>query len=196
MLAKRPSPHITLLDISTDTSRMSEHIGQHGQGILMSQPEPKAEAGVTVARVSERIRSRGGRHGAGRRHRSRGRRPKTTKVVGPGTKTITLTINGQPHKVNVESRMTLLEVLRNLLNLTGAKPISVDGSSGGSTVLVGGKPVSANTVLVLECVGKPIQTVESLGGTSSTPCRPRSSVTTPRSAVSALRASSWPSRRF
>ena len=64
--------------------------------------------------------------------------------------------------MQVEPRTTLLEALRYGLNLTGAKPISVDGSSGGSTVFVDGKPTSANSVLALDCVGKPIQTVESL----------------------------------
>jgi aerobic-type carbon monoxide dehydrogenase small subunit (CoxS/CutS family) len=91
-----------------------------------------------------------------------------TSVVA-GATTITLDVNGKPHKVQVEPRTTLLEALRMGLNLTGAKPISVDGSSGGSTVLLGGKPVSANTVLALECVGKPIQTVESLGGAKLDP---------------------------
>jgi len=85
-------------------------------------------------------------------------------AVIAGTTTITLDVNGKPHKVEVEPRTTLLEALRMGLNLTGAKPISVDGSSGGSTVLMGGKPVAANTVLALECVGKPIVTVESLEG--------------------------------
>jgi aerobic-type carbon monoxide dehydrogenase small subunit (CoxS/CutS family) len=82
--------------------------------------------------------------------------------VVAGMTTITLDVNGKPQKVEVEPRTTLLEALRYGLNLTGAKPISVDGSSGGSTVIVAGKPVSANTVLALECVGKPIQTCESL----------------------------------
>jgi xanthine dehydrogenase YagT iron-sulfur-binding subunit len=76
--------------------------------------------------------------------------------------TITLNVNGKPQKVEVEPRTTLLEALRLGLNLTGAKPISVDGSSGGSLVLVDGKPVSANTVLAMDCVDKPIVTVESL----------------------------------
>lgn len=76
--------------------------------------------------------------------------------------TITLNVNGKPHKVEVEPRSTLLEALRYGLNLTGAKPISVDGSSGGSTVLVDNKPVSANSVLAMDCVGKQIVTVESL----------------------------------
>jgi aerobic-type carbon monoxide dehydrogenase small subunit (CoxS/CutS family) len=84
-------------------------------------------------------------------------------AVVSGMTSITLTVNGKPQKVEVEPRTTLLEALRYGLNLTGAKPISVDGSSGGSTVLVDGKPVSANTVLALDCVDKPIETVESLG---------------------------------
>jgi xanthine dehydrogenase YagT iron-sulfur-binding subunit len=87
-----------------------------------------------------------------------------TTIVGPGLKSITLQVNGHPHKVEVESRTTLLEALRTGLNLTGAKPISVDASTGGSTVLIDGKPVSAGSTLVLDCVGKQIQTVESLGG--------------------------------
>ncbi len=89
--------------------------------------------------------------------------------VVAGMTSISLNVNGKTEKVQVEPRTTLLEALRYGLNLTGAKPISVDGSSGGSTVLVAGKPVSANTVLALECVGKPIQTVESLGGAKLDP---------------------------
>jgi xanthine dehydrogenase YagT iron-sulfur-binding subunit len=88
---------------------------------------------------------------------------KATTLVA-GLTTVTLDVNGQPHKVQVEPRTTLLEALRYGLNLTGAKPISADGSSGGSTVFLDGKPVQASTVLAIECVGKPIQTVESLGG--------------------------------
>jgi xanthine dehydrogenase YagT iron-sulfur-binding subunit len=82
--------------------------------------------------------------------------------VVAGMTTVTLNVNGKSQKVQVEPRTTLLEALRYGLNLTGAKPISSDGSSGGSTVFVDGKPVSANSMLALECVGKPIQTVESL----------------------------------
>ena len=88
-------------------------------------------------------------------------------VVSVGLNSITLDVNGKQQKVEVEPRTTLLEALRLGLNLPGAKPISVDGSSGGSTVLLGGKPVSANSILALECVGKPIVTVEGLGGNST-----------------------------
>lgn len=77
---------------------------------------------------------------------------------------LTLKVNGQDRKVEVEPRMTLLEVLRNQLQLTGAKPVSGDGSSGASTVWVNGKPVAASTTLAVDCLGKEIRTVESLGG--------------------------------
>lgn len=81
-----------------------------------------------------------------------------------GATAITLDVNGKSHKVNVEPRTTLLEALRYQLDLTGAKPVSLDGSSGASTVLVDGKPMTASTLLAVACVGKKIQTVESLGG--------------------------------
>lgn len=81
-----------------------------------------------------------------------------------GATTITLQVNGEARKATVEPRTTLLEALRTQLELTGAKPISHDGSSGGSTVLVDGKPMSASTLLAVAVVGKQIQTVESLGG--------------------------------
>ena len=82
---------------------------------------------------------------------------------------ISLDVNGQSHQVQVEPRTTLLEVLRYQLDLTGAKPVSLDGSSGASTVLVDGKPVMASTTLALAARGKKIETVESLGGKNSDP---------------------------
>ena len=59
-----------------------------------------------------------------------------------GEQSITLNVNGQDKTVKAEPRTTLLEVLRYQLDLTGAKPVSTDGSSGASTVLVDGKPMN------------------------------------------------------
>ena len=87
-------------------------------------------------------------------------------AIVSGSTSIELKVNGKSHKVKVEPRTTLLEVLRYDLNLTGAKPVSGDGSSGASTVLIDGKPAMASTTLALAAVGKTIQTVESLGGDS------------------------------
>jgi xanthine dehydrogenase YagT iron-sulfur-binding subunit len=84
-----------------------------------------------------------------------------TSVIA-GATPITLNINGQDHAVTVEPRTTLLEALRFQLGLTGAKPVSLDGSSGASTVLIDGKPMSAENLLALSVRGKSIRTVESL----------------------------------
>ncbi len=88
----------------------------------------------------------------------------TGPIVVSGEQSITLNINGSDHQVTVEPRTTLLEVLRNQLDLTGAKPVSIEGVSGASTVLIDGKPKMASTTLALQAEGKSIETVESLGG--------------------------------
>ena len=58
---------------------------------------------------------------------------------------VTTTINGREEQFLCEPRQTLLEVLRYQLDLTGAKPVSGDGSSGASTVILNGKPVMASS---------------------------------------------------
>ena len=80
-----------------------------------------------------------------------------------GETSITLNVYGKDHQVKAEPRTTLLDVLRYQLDLTGAKPVSLDGSSGASTVYVDGKPMTASTILALQAVGKEIKTIESLG---------------------------------
>jgi xanthine dehydrogenase YagT iron-sulfur-binding subunit len=85
-------------------------------------------------------------------------------AVIAGEQSIDLSVNGKTVKVKAEPRTTLLDVLRLQLDLTGAKPICTDGSSGGATVLVDGKPMQANMMLAMQAVGKKIQTVESLAG--------------------------------
>lgn len=77
---------------------------------------------------------------------------------------IDIMVNGKKQSVTAEPRTTLLDVLRYQLNLTGAKPVSIDGSSGASSVWVDNKVVSANTVLALDCANKKVRTVEDLGG--------------------------------
>ena len=84
--------------------------------------------------------------------------------VTRGATNISLRVNGESVNVEVQPRTTLLDVLRYDLNLTGAKPVSIDGSSGASTVLLDGRPAMASTTLALTAVGKEITTAESLGG--------------------------------
>lgn len=90
--------------------------------------------------------------------------PAQASSVISGQMTIDLEVNEKTHSVTVEPRTTLLDVLRYQLNLTGAKPVSQDGSSGASTVLVDGRPMMASTLLALAVRGKKIETAESLGG--------------------------------
>ncbi len=79
-----------------------------------------------------------------------------------GETSITIKVNGKSMTAKVEPRTTLLEVLRYQFDLTGAKPVSADGSSGASTVLVDGKPVMASTTLAVSVAGKEVTTCEGL----------------------------------
>src|SRR6476661_6887384 len=84
-------------------------------------------------------------------------------VRGPGEIPITLKINGQNRKLNVEPRVTLLDALRNRLDLTGAKKVCDRGTCGACTVLVDGHPVYSCSLLAVEAEGKEITTIEGLG---------------------------------
>lgn len=87
---------------------------------------------------------------------------KSSPQVISGETSITLKVNGKSLQAKVEPRTTLLDVLRYQFNLTGAKPVSSDGSSGASTILIDGRPAMASTTFALAAVGKEITTVESL----------------------------------
>lgn len=84
------------------------------------------------------------------------------KVFGPGKVPIQLTINGKTLKAQVEPRVTLLDALRNELDLTGAKRVCDRGTCGACTVIVDGKPVYSCSALAIEAQGKSITTVEGL----------------------------------
>jgi xanthine dehydrogenase YagT iron-sulfur-binding subunit len=85
------------------------------------------------------------------------------KVSGPGATEITLTVNGQKKSLKVEPRVTLLDALRNDLDVTGAKRVCDRATCGACTVEIDGKPAYACSVLAIEAQGKAIKTVESLG---------------------------------
>lgn len=85
-----------------------------------------------------------------------------TPIVGPGAVPITLRINGRLRKLELEPRVTLLDALRNHLDMTGAKKVCDRASCGACTVILDGKPVYACTVLAIEAQGKEIATIEGL----------------------------------
>jgi xanthine dehydrogenase YagT iron-sulfur-binding subunit len=84
------------------------------------------------------------------------------KIHGPGKTPIELTVNGKKHRLQLEPRVTLLDALRDNLNITGAKRVCDRVECGACTVLLDGKPVYACGMLAIEAQGKPITTVESL----------------------------------
>jgi aerobic-type carbon monoxide dehydrogenase small subunit (CoxS/CutS family) len=90
----------------------------------------------------------------------------TTDSLGPGPVAMTLSINGQDRKVTAEPRVTLLNVLRNDLDLTGAKLVCDRGSCGACTVMVDGKTAYSCMMLAVDAVGKKITTVEGLATAS------------------------------
>jgi carbon-monoxide dehydrogenase small subunit len=73
-----------------------------------------------------------------------------------------LTVNGERQTVAFAPHKTLLEVLREDLQLTGTKHGCELGECGTCTVLIDGKPVLSCLVLGLEAVGKDIRTVEGM----------------------------------
>jgi carbon-monoxide dehydrogenase small subunit len=75
---------------------------------------------------------------------------------------ITLTINGEAELVDVPSNLTLLQMLREKLALTGTKNGCAAGECGACTVMLNGEPVNSCMVLAVECDGASIVTVEGL----------------------------------
>lgn len=73
-----------------------------------------------------------------------------------------LEVNGQQHSLDIEDRLTLLDVLREQLDLTGAKRACDRGECGACTVLVDGQPMLACHLLALQVQGRQILTVEGL----------------------------------
>jgi xanthine dehydrogenase YagT iron-sulfur-binding subunit len=77
-------------------------------------------------------------------------------------KTITLTVNGKKLELAVEANETLLDVLRDRLDLTGAKKVCDRGECGGCTVHLDGEPIYACMYLAVRADGRRVKTVEGL----------------------------------
>jgi len=67
---------------------------------------------------------------------------------------ITITVNGEQERLSVPANMTLLELLRQDLVLTGTKNGCSAGECGACTVLMDGEPVNACMVLAVEADGQ------------------------------------------
>jgi xanthine dehydrogenase YagT iron-sulfur-binding subunit len=83
-------------------------------------------------------------------------------VHGPGKARFTLTVNGQARPVEVEPRVTVLDALRQDLDVTGAKRVCDRGACGACTMIVDGRTVYSCSTLAIEVQGKQIRTVDGL----------------------------------
>jgi carbon-monoxide dehydrogenase small subunit len=75
---------------------------------------------------------------------------------------VELTVNGQRHVLEVEPNLTLVDVLRNELGLTGTKQGCGEGKCGSCTVLLDGVPVHSCLLLAVQADGAEITTIEGL----------------------------------
>ena len=75
---------------------------------------------------------------------------------------VATTINGRQVEFLCEPRQTLLEVLRDTLDLTGAKEGCANGNCGACTVILNGRPVDSCLVLAVEVEGARLETIEGI----------------------------------
>ena len=75
---------------------------------------------------------------------------------------LSLTVNGINYAINVEPNRILVDVLRDVLGLTGTKKSCSEGECGACTVIMDGKPVASCLVLAVDADKKSITTIEGL----------------------------------
>jgi xanthine dehydrogenase YagT iron-sulfur-binding subunit len=79
---------------------------------------------------------------------------------GPAAAPVTLVVNGARHVVELEPRVSLLDALRQHLDLTGSKKGCDQGTCGACTVWVDGRRVLACLTLAMACEGREVTTIE------------------------------------
>jgi xanthine dehydrogenase YagT iron-sulfur-binding subunit len=79
---------------------------------------------------------------------------------------VELSVNGQPHRLNLDPRTTLLDALRERIGLTGAKKGCDHGQCGACTVHVDGKRVLSCLTLAASAAGREITTIEGIASPS------------------------------
>ena len=92
----------------------------------------------------------------------RGMTESTATTRGSTDVAVTLQVNGCARRLRLDSRVTLLDVLREYLELTGTKKGCDQGACGACTVLLDGKRVLSCLLLAAQCDGQAVTTIEGL----------------------------------
>lgn len=87
----------------------------------------------------------------------------STHPLQPVTAKVSLTINGKPAELELDTRTTLLDALREHLKLTGTKKGCDQGQCGACTVIVGGQRINSCLTLAVMHAGSDVTTIEGLG---------------------------------
>jgi xanthine dehydrogenase YagT iron-sulfur-binding subunit len=77
---------------------------------------------------------------------------------------VSFTVNGKPHQLDLDTRTTLLDALRENLHLTGTKKGCDHGQCGACTVIADGRRINSCLTLAVMHEGSAITTIEGLGG--------------------------------
>jgi xanthine dehydrogenase YagT iron-sulfur-binding subunit len=109
-------------------------------------------AGVTIAALSS---------GQAIASKSRAAAEEGTEIVA--SYDVTLNVNGVDHRLTLDSRVTLLDALRDHLGLTGTKKGCDQGTCGACTVMVNGRRIDSCLTLAVMHAGDSITTIEGLG---------------------------------
>jgi xanthine dehydrogenase YagT iron-sulfur-binding subunit len=87
----------------------------------------------------------------------------SAKAAVPTTMPVSLTINGKRRDLNLDTRTTLLDALREHLKLTGTKKGCDHGQCGACTVMVNGERINSCLSLAVQHQGDEVTTIEGLG---------------------------------
>jgi xanthine dehydrogenase YagT iron-sulfur-binding subunit len=90
-------------------------------------------------------------------------RAQTLEAESPSTMKVSFTVNGQSRELNLDTRTSLLDALREHLHLTGTKKGCDHGQCGACTVTVGGRRINSCLTLAVMHEGDSITTIEGLG---------------------------------